>query len=80
MFENSVAQRMSLLHTESAFQILAKANALEAQGKSVVHMEIGQPDFKTPQFIIEAAYKAMNEGFTGLRSDTGFPAGAPDHC
>jgi aspartate/methionine/tyrosine aminotransferase len=56
---------MSLLHTESAFQILARANELEAQGRSIIHLEIGQPDFKTPQNIIEAAYKAMNEGKTG---------------
>ncbi|MDR3131348.1 MAG: pyridoxal phosphate-dependent aminotransferase, partial [Treponema sp.] len=62
---NKVAERMSLLHTESAFQILARANALEAQGRSIIHLEIGQPDFKTPQNIIEAAYKAMNEGKTG---------------
>jgi aspartate/methionine/tyrosine aminotransferase len=63
--KNKVAERMSLLHTESAFQILARANALEAQGRSIIHLEIGQPDFKTPQNIIEAAYKAMNEGKTG---------------
>ena len=63
--KNQVAERMGRLHTESAFQILARANELEAQGKSVVHLEIGQPDFKTPQNIIEAAYKAMNEGKTG---------------
>jgi aspartate/methionine/tyrosine aminotransferase len=62
---NKVAERMNLLHTESAFQILARANALEAQGRSSIHLEIGQPDFKTPQNIIEAAYKAMNEGKTG---------------
>jgi aspartate/methionine/tyrosine aminotransferase len=62
---NKVADRMGLLHTESAFQILARANALEAQGRSIIHLEIGQPDFKTPQNIIEAAYKAMNEGKTG---------------
>jgi aspartate/methionine/tyrosine aminotransferase len=62
---NKAAERMSLLHTESAFQILARANALEAQGRSIIHLEIGQPDFKTPQNIIEAAYKAMNEGKTG---------------
>lgn len=43
----------------------ARAKALEAQGKQVVHLEIGQPDFKTPQNIIEAAYRAMNDGFTG---------------
>ena len=55
MFEQSIAQRMGLLHTESAFQILAQANALEAQGRSIIHCEIGQPDFKTPRHIIEAA-------------------------
>lgn len=59
------AQRMSRLSTESAFEVLARAKALEAQGKQVVHLEIGQPDFKTPQNIIEAAYRAMNDGFTG---------------
>ncbi|MDR2741673.1 MAG: pyridoxal phosphate-dependent aminotransferase [Treponema sp.] len=62
---NKTAERMGLLHTESAFQILARANALEAQGRSIIHLEIGQPDFKTPQNIIEAAYKAMNDGKTG---------------
>jgi len=71
MFENAAAQRMSLLHTESAFQILAKAQALEAQGRHIVHMEIGQPDFKTPRNIIEAAYRAMNEGYTGYTPTPG---------
>jgi aspartate/methionine/tyrosine aminotransferase len=69
--KNTVAQRMSLLHTESAFQILARANALEAQGKSIIHLEIGQPDFKTPKNIIEAAYRAMNEGKTGYTPTPG---------
>ena len=73
MYENSVASRMSLLATESAFQILAKARALEAQGKSVIHMEIGQPDFKTPQNIIDAANKAMNDGYTGYSPTPGYP-------
>ena len=73
MFEDQVAKRMGLLHTESAFAILAKAKALEAQGKSIVHLEIGQPDFKTPKNIIEAAYKAMNDGFTGYTPTPGFP-------
>ncbi|MCL1817735.1 MAG: pyridoxal phosphate-dependent aminotransferase [Spirochaetaceae bacterium] len=68
---NAVADRMSLLHTESAFQILARANALEAQGKSIIHMEIGQPDFKTPDNIIQAAYRAMNEGKTGYTPTPG---------
>jgi aspartate/methionine/tyrosine aminotransferase len=69
--KNQVAERMSRLHTESAFQILARANALEAQGKSVIHCEIGQPDFKTPGNIIEAAYKAMKEGKTGYTPTPG---------
>ena len=73
MFENAVAKRMSLLKTESAFQILAKAKELEAQGKHVVHMEIGQPDFLTPKHIIEAAYRAMNDGYTGYSPTPGFP-------
>ncbi|MDR1251023.1 MAG: pyridoxal phosphate-dependent aminotransferase [Treponema sp.] len=68
---NKVADRMGLLHTESAFQILARANALEAQGRSIIHLEIGQPDFKTPQNIIEAACRAMNEGKTGYTPTPG---------
>jgi aspartate/methionine/tyrosine aminotransferase len=73
MFEEAIAARMSLLHTESAFQILAKAKALEAQGRHIVHMEIGQPDFKTPQNIIDAAYRAMNDGYTGYSPTPGYP-------
>ncbi|MDR2375802.1 MAG: pyridoxal phosphate-dependent aminotransferase [Treponema sp.] len=68
---NKVADRMGLLHTESAFQILARANALEAQGRSIIHLEIGQPDFKTPQNIIDAACRAMNEGKTGYTPTPG---------
>lgn len=73
MFEHSVAHRMSLLHTESAFGIMAHANTLEAQGKRIIHMEIGQPDFKTPSNIIEAAYRAMNSGYTGYTPTPGLP-------
>ena len=73
MFENAIAERIELLQTESAFLMLAKAQALEAQGKHIVHMEIGQPDFKTPQHIIDAAYRAMNEGYTGYSPTLGFP-------
>ena len=73
MFENAIAKRMGLLRSETAFQILAKAKELEAQGKHVIHMEIGQPDFKTPQNIIEAAYRAMNDGYTGYTPTPGFP-------
>ena len=73
MNKYALASRMGLLSSESAFQILAKAQALESQGKSVIHMEIGQPDFKTPQRIIDAAYRAMNEGFTGYSPTPGYP-------
>ena len=59
------ATRMSRLGTESAFNVLAKAKALEAQGRDIIHLEIGQPDFKTPDHICEAAFKAMQEGYTG---------------
>ena len=73
MFEHIVAKRTGRLHTESAFQILSRAKALEAQGKHIVHMEIGQPDFKTPQNIIDAAHKAMNDGFTNYTPTPGLP-------
>ena len=73
MSKQTIASRMGLLHTESAFQVLAKAKALEAQGKSIIHMQIGQPDFKTPQNIIDAAYRAMNDGYTGYSPTPGFP-------
>ena len=63
--KNRIALSVGRLRTESAFQILARASELEAGGKSIVHCEIGQPDFKTPKNIIEAAYRAMNEGKTG---------------
>lgn len=59
------ADRMNHLGTESAFAVLAKAKQLEAQGKSIIHLEIGQPDFPTPINICEAAYRAMQTGHTG---------------
>lgn len=68
-----LAPRISLLETESAFQVLAKAKALEAQGKSIIRLEIGQPDFKTPDNIIEAAHRAMQEGYTGYTPTPGLP-------
>ena len=73
MFEKYISSRMALLDTESAFQILARARALEAQGRSIIHMEIGQPDFTTPANIRDAAYRAMNEGFTGYTPTPGLP-------
>lgn len=59
-----VAKRMSRLGTETAFEVLAKARKLEAQGKHIVHLEIGEPDFDTPKNICDSAKKAIDEGFT----------------
>lgn len=53
MMQKVFAHRMSLLGTETAFEVLAKAKKLEAQGKDIVHLEIGEPDFDTPQNIIK---------------------------
>ena len=58
------AARMARLGTETAFEVLARAQALEAQGKSVVHLEIGEPDFDTPEHIRKAAAQAIEAGFT----------------
>ena len=64
---------MSRLGTESAFEVLAKARALEAKGKNIVHLEIGQPDFPTPQNVREAGKKAIDDGWTGYGPTAGFP-------
>ena len=58
------AERMSRLGTESAFETLARAQRLEATGKSVVHLEIGEPDFATPENITDAAIRAIRNGAT----------------
>ena len=68
------AKRMERLGTESAFEVLAKAKALEAQGKQVVHLQIGEPDFDTPANITEAAIKALKEGKTHYGPSAGLPA------
>ncbi|MDP6228397.1 MAG: pyridoxal phosphate-dependent aminotransferase [Dehalococcoidia bacterium] len=52
------------LGTEAAFEVLAKARALEAQGKDIIHLEIGEPDFDTPSHIVEAGVKALRDGYT----------------
>jgi aspartate/methionine/tyrosine aminotransferase len=59
------AERMNRLGTESAFEVFAKAKSLEAQGRKIIHLEIGQPDFQTPMNICEAAFQAMKDGHTG---------------
>ena len=61
------------LGTETAFKILAKAKDLEAQGKDIVHLEIGQPDFPTPANIAEAGKRAIDEGWTSYGPTCGYP-------
>jgi aspartate aminotransferase len=68
-----LAQRMSRLGTESAFEVLAKAKALEAKGKDVIHLEIGEPDFDTPDNIRDAAVKAIWDGYTHYGPAQGIP-------
>ena len=67
------AQRMEELGTETAFEVLARAKALEAQGRQIVHLEIGEPDFTTPAYIVEAARKALSEGYTHYTPAPGIP-------
>ena len=71
MTEISFAQRMAGLGTETAFEVLARARELERQGKSVVHLEIGEPDFDTPEHIKEAAVKALRDGYTHYTPSAG---------
>src|SRR4026207_827937 len=59
---------------ENAFAVLARANALAAQGKDIINLGIGQPDFRTPEFIVEAAIKALRDGHHGYTPATGIPA------
>jgi len=68
-----LAERMSRLGTETAFEVLARAKALEARGQQVIHLEIGEPDFDTPRNIIDAAVKALNEGKTHYGPAAGLP-------
>src|SRR5437016_8812446 len=69
----NVAERMSRLGTESAFEVLARAKALERQGKEVVHLEIGEPDFDTPTHIKEAAKRALDANATHYGPSAGLP-------
>lgn len=67
-----IAERVSRLNGESAFAILSKAKALEEKGIDVIHLEIGQPDFQTPSNIMEAADRAMAQGYTGYGPTLGY--------
>src|SRR5262245_38756290 len=68
-----LAEKMSRIGTESAFEVLVKARALEKQGKNIIHLEIGEPDFPTPAHIIEAGKRALDEGWTKYGPTAGFP-------
>src|SRR5260370_7236695 len=68
-----LAKRMSRLGTEAAFEVLAKARALEAKGKDIIHLEIGEPDFDTPANITEAGIKAIRSGWTPYGPSAGLP-------
>lgn len=65
---------MSRLGTETAFEVLVKARALEQKGKDVVHLEIGEPDFDTPENIVEAGVQALHDGWTHYGPSAGLPA------
>jgi aspartate/methionine/tyrosine aminotransferase len=64
---------MDRILIETAFEVLVKARALEAQGRSIVHLEIGEPDFSTPAHIVEAGKKALDEGWTHYGPTAGYP-------
>ncbi|MCS7315011.1 MAG: pyridoxal phosphate-dependent aminotransferase [Bryobacterales bacterium] len=68
-----LAERMSRLGTETAFDVLVRARALESQGRKVIHLEIGEPDFATPAHIVEAAKRALDEGWTHYGPSQGYP-------
>lgn len=68
-----LAERMDRILVESAFEVLVRARALEATGRSVIHLEIGEPDFPTPAHIVEAAKTALDEGWTHYGPTQGLP-------
>jgi aspartate/methionine/tyrosine aminotransferase len=68
-----LAEKMSRIGTESAFEVLAKARALERQGRKIIHLEIGEPDFPTPPHVVEAGQRALGEGWTKYGPTPGLP-------
>jgi aspartate aminotransferase len=71
--ELQLARRMSRLGTETAFEVLNKARALERQGRNIIHLEIGEPDFDTPSNVVEAAVDALHKGWTHYGPSAGLP-------
>ncbi|HXY50492.1 MAG TPA: pyridoxal phosphate-dependent aminotransferase [Terriglobales bacterium] len=72
-YELRLAARMSRLGTETAFEVLNKARTLERQGKSIIHLEIGEPDFATPGNVVAAAVGALHQGWTHYGPSAGLP-------
>src|SRR5579872_3273623 len=68
-----LANRMQRLGTETAFEVLVRARALEAKGKDIVHLEIGEPDFDTPKNVIDAGVEALRTGWTHYGPSAGLP-------
>src|SRR5258708_30948331 len=68
-----LAERMSRIGVESAFDVLVRARGVEAQGRSVIHLEIGEPDFPSPPHVVEAAKKALDEGWAHYGPTQGLP-------
>jgi aspartate aminotransferase len=68
-----LAERMNRIGVETAFEVLVRARALEAQGRDIIHLEIGEPDFDTPRHIVEAGKRALDEGWTHYGPTQGLP-------
>jgi aspartate/methionine/tyrosine aminotransferase len=68
-----LAARMERIAVETAFEVLVRARALEAQGRHIIHLEIGEPDFETPRHIVEAGKQALDEGWTHYGPTQGLP-------
>jgi aspartate/methionine/tyrosine aminotransferase len=68
-----LAERMNRIGTETAFEVLVRARALEAQGRDIIHLEIGEPDFDTPRHIVEAGKQALDQGWTHYGPTQGLP-------
>ena len=72
-FELRLAERMARLGTETAFEVLNRARALEREGKDIIHLEIGEPDFATPENIVDVGVKALHSGWTHYGPPAGYP-------
>ncbi len=73
LYQLRLAERMSRLGTETAFEVLNKARALERLGKKIIHLEIGEPDFSTPANVVEAGIGALRQGWTHYGPSAGLP-------